>query len=119
MKYIKKLNIDFNNWDDYDDGKTYKNIPYYKKINGEYNSKDEQRIHGLYKKTTDINAILKLSNTMANRITNIVKAIKRGNAALHVIYTFPISLKDKKRIADVFYKRAEKLYYELYYRNWL
>lgn len=65
-----------------------------------YDAKDIQRVKDIIFKGGYSNATekaLRLSNTQANRITDLSKAIRRGNAAAHL---------NAPRIALIFYKRA-------------
>lgn len=118
MKYIKlfegfiKEDIDVfaEEWDlddeeFYDQEKSHWDIPGMPKG---YDEKDHMRITNLINRSNNMEHLIRLAKTMANRITHIDKAIRRGNAVSKgTALPEPV----RSEFAKVFYDRAKKLYF--------
>lgn len=113
MKYLKLFEIfdfDEEEWD-FDEEEyqehSYKDIPIYQEVGISYDVKDETRIRNILLRSKNREHALSLAQTMANRITHIDKAIRRGNACF--IGAYPPSV--KKNMSQIFYDRAKKLFF--------
>jgi len=107
LKYYEDINFNIDDWDEEEfENNDIKNIPEY---TTEFYPKDTLRINNIYMKSLNYGHMLRQAKTMANRITHIDKAIRRGNAAL---YSTILDKRSKKEISDIFFNRAKKLYYE-------
>ena len=115
MKYLKLYeDVDFDDFDieeEENPTRSHKDIPIYNKIGDTYTQKDVQRISGMILRCKSPAHLLRLSQTMANRITHIEKSIQRGNAAVAFdkvskIYAVPT------KVSKIFFDRAIKLYYD-------
>jgi len=116
MKYLKLFEkfdaFDEDDWDfeeEYVENSSYKDIPIYKQIGDSFDEKDRMRIISLLTKAKDFDHSLKLATTMANSITHIDKAIKRGNFCL--VGGHGLDSNQKVELAKIFHDRAKKLYF--------
>lgn len=119
MKYIKLFEnfeeFEDEDWDfeeEYEEDKSIKDIPIYQKVRNTYDQKDQMRIINIMARNANLSFehALRQARTMANRITHIDKAIKRGNACL---FGGAYGLTDEQKIemANIFHNRAKKLYF--------
>jgi len=113
LKYFESISAFDDDWD-FDEEefeeKSYKDIPVYQTVGISFDSKDRMRINGIFIKAKDFEHVLRLAQTMANRITHIDKAIKRGNAC-SAQYSWRMTPEEEKSLEDIFYNRAKKLYF--------